>query len=159
MYLFKSHKDCCIISGSANITKGGLTENIETSITANCIKTEKIWIEAKNYFDTLTNNDNAYEATLLVIKQYETFYEQQKQFNKKVKPVPTRTKTQLAFDYINLIKHFKQFNSSQRLKNYNNKVKDYKNAKSILDQIADSPRLTQKQFEPLLDKLIARKWK
>jgi len=156
LYLFKSHKDCCIISGSANITKGGLTENKETSITADCIETENIWIEAKNYFDTLTNNDNADEATLLVIKQYETFYEQQKQFNKKAKPIPTRTKTQLAFDYKNLIKHFNKFNNSQRIENYRNKVDDYKNAKSILDQIADSSRLTQKQFEPLLDRLVVR---
>lgn len=157
LYLFKSNKDCCMISGSANITKGGLIANKETSITAVCLATEKIWIEAMYYFDTLTNNDNADEATLLVIKQYETFYEQQQQFNKRVKPIPTRSKTQLAFDYQNLIKHFKKFNNLKRLKNYRNKVDDYKKAKNILDQIADNSKLTQKQFEPLLDKLVVRK--
>lgn len=154
MYLFKSNKDCCIISGSANITKGGLTSNKEISISVECLETDKIWADAKSYFDTLINNENADEATLLVIKQYETFYEQQKQFNKKAKPIPSKTKTQLAFDYHNLTKHFNKFNNSQRQINFKQKADNYKQAKEILDQIADNSRLTQKQFEPLLDKLV-----
>ena len=157
MYLFKSNKDCCIISGSANITKGGLTSNKEISISVECLESDKVWADAKSYFDTLINNENADEATLLVIKQYETFYEQQKQFNKKAKPIPTKTKTQLAFDYHNLIKHFNKFNNSKRIETYRSKVDDYKKAKKILDQIADNPKLTQKRFEPILDRLVVRK--
>ena len=93
LYLFKSNKDCCIISGSANITEGGLTNNKETSLIADCNDTDIVWNEAKIYFDSLVSSENADEATLLVIKQYETFYEQQKQHNKKSKPIPTKTKS------------------------------------------------------------------
>lgn len=157
LYLFKSQKDCCVISGSANITKGGLVDNKETSIVADCVETEKIWVDAKSYFDTLLNIENSDEATLLVIKQYETFFEQQKQFNKKAKPIPTKTKSQLAFDYNNLVKHFKKFNNSERQENFKEKLVNYKKAKTILDQIADNTRLTQAQFEPLLDSLVGSK--
>lgn len=157
LYLFKSQKDCCVISGSANITKGGLIDNKETSIIADCIESEKIWVDAKSYFDNLLNLENSDEATLLVIKQYETFFEQQKQFNKKAKPIPTKTKSQLAFDYNNLVKHFKKFNNSERQKNFKEKLVNYKKAKIILDQIADNTRLTQAQFEPLLDSLVGSK--
>ena len=157
LYLFKSQKDCCVISGSANITKGGLVDNKETSIIADCIETDKIWVDAKSYFDTLLNLENSDEATLLVIKQYETFFEQQKQFNKKAKPIPTKTKSQLAFDYNNLVKHFKKFNNSERQENFKEKLVNYKKAKTILDQIADNTRLTQAQFEPLLDSLVGSK--
>lgn len=157
LYLFKSQKDCCVISGSANITKGGLVDNKETSIIADCIETEKIWVDAKSYFDTLLNLENSDEATLLVIKQYETFFEQQKQFNKKAKSIPTKTKSQLAFDYNNLVKHFKKFNNSERQENFKEKLVNYKKAKTILDQIADNTRLTQAQFEPLLDSLVGSK--
>ncbi len=157
LYLFKSQKDCCVISGSANITKGGLVDNKETSIIADCIETEKIWIDAKNYFDTLLILENSDEATLLVIKQYQTFFEQQKQFNKKAKPIPTKTNSQLAFDYNNLVKHFKKFNNSERQENFKEKLDNYKKAKAILDQIADNTRLTQAQFEPLLDSLVGSK--
>lgn len=157
LYLFKYKSDCCIISGSANITGGGLTTNKETSLIANCNDTDTTWKEAKKYFDTLVSADNASEATLLVIKQYETFYEQQKQHNKKAKPIPTRTKSQLAFDYANLLKHFKKFNNKQRQENFKEKLSHYKQARQILDEIADNPKLTQKQFEPLLDRLVGSK--
>lgn len=157
LYLFKSQKDCCVISGSANITKGGLIDNKETSIVADCKENDTIWKDAKNYFNILLNSENSDEATLLVIKQYETYFEQQKQYNKKAKPIPTRTKSQLAFDYENLAKHFKKFNNSERQENFREKLNNYNKAKLILDQIADNPKLTQKQFEPLLDSLVGSK--
>lgn len=154
LYLFKSKNDCCIISGSANITEGGLANNKETSLIADCNETDTIWKEAKKYFDSLLIPDNADEATLLVIKQYETFFEQQKQHNKKSKPIPTKTKSQLAFDYGNLLKHFQKFDNAKRQENYKDKLYSYKLAKKVLDEIADKSSLTQKQFEPLLDTLV-----
>ncbi|MFN8143511.1 MAG: phospholipase D-like domain-containing protein [Bacteroidia bacterium] len=157
LYLFQSNKDCCVISGSANITKGGLIDNKETSIIADCIETERIWIDAKIYFDNLLNLENSDEATLLVIKQYETFFEQQKQYNKKAKPIPTKTKSQLAFDYNNLVKYFKKFNTSERQENFKEKLNNYKIAKTILEEIAENSHLTQAQFEPLLDRLVGSK--
>lgn len=157
LYLFKDQNECCVISGSANITKGGLLDNQECSIVANCKTNDLIWTEAKNYYDSLTSIDNSDEATLLVIKQYETYFEQQKQHNKKAKSIPTKTKAQIAFDYDNLLRHFKKFNNAERQQKFRNKLENYKKAKIILDKIADNPRLTQKQFEPLLDSLVGSK--
>ena len=157
LYLFKSNEECCVISGSANITKGGLIDNKETSIIAECKDVDTIWEDAKNYFDILINPENSDEASLLVIKQYETYFEQQKQHNKKAKPIPTKTKSQLLFDYINLVEHFEKFDNIERKQNFKDKVSNYKRAKVVLDQIADNSRLTQKQFEPLLDSLVGSK--
>jgi len=157
LYLFKSKNDCRVISGSANITHGGLVENKETSIIVKCKENETIWIDSKNYFDELLKNENSDEVSLLVIKQYETYFEQQKQYNKKAKPIPTKTKSQLAFDYNNLIKHFKGFNNSERQHNFKEKLSNYKKAKDVLDQIADSTRIAQKQFESLIDSLVGSK--
>lgn len=157
LYLFKSKNGCCIISGSANITEGGLTNNKETSLIADCKDTDEIWKEASDYFNSLISSDNADEATLLVIKQYETFYEQQKQYNKKAKVIPTKTKSQIAFDYHNLLKHFQKFDNVKRQERFKNKLQNYKEAKKVLDEIADNAKLTQKQFEPLLDTLVGSK--
>lgn len=157
LYLFKQQKECCVISGSANLTKGGLIENKETSIIAICSDNDKIWIDAKNYFDTLTNHENSDEASLLVIKQYESYFEQQKQYNKSAKPIPTKSESQLAFNYFNLAKHLKGFDLTDREQEFNNKLQNYKRAKKILNQIADDSKLTQKQFEPLLDSLVGSK--
>lgn len=157
LYLFKQDNDCCIISGSANMTLGGLTKNREISITAKCNASDSIWIESKNYFNELMNNSNSEEASLLVIKQYETYYEQQKQYNKNSKPIPIKSKTQQLFNYNNLKKYYEEFDSSERQRNYNKRLRDYSEARSILDKIADNEELTQMQFEPLLDKLVGSK--
>lgn len=157
LYLFKNNKDCCVISGSANITSGGLLNNQESSLVLDCSDTETVWIEAKRYFESLLSNDNAEEATLLAIKKYETFYEEQKAHNKKSKPFPTKSKSQLAFDYDSLLNHFKKFDNKERQDEFQNKTRNYKKARKVLDEIADNPRLTQKQFEPLLDSLVGSK--
>jgi len=157
LYLFKSKNVCCIISGSANITEGGLTNNKETSLVADCKETDEIWKAASDCYNSLISSDAADEATLLVIKQYETFYEQQKQYNKKAKAIPTKTKSQIAFDYHNLLKHFQKFDNVKRQERFKNKLQNYKEAKKVLDEIADNARLTQKQFEPLLDALVGSK--
>lgn len=157
LYLFKSRIDCCIISGSANITEGGLINNKETSLISICKDTDEIWKEANGYFNSLLCSDNANEATLLVIKQYETFYEQQKHYNKKAKVIPTKTKSQIAFDYHNLLKHFLKFDNVKRQERFKNKLLNYKDAKEVLNEIADNTKLTQKQFEPLLDRLVGSK--
>ena len=157
LYLFKTKNNASIISGSANITQGGLVNNKETSLLINCSTDDKVWLDAIDYFENITNPENADEATLLVIKQYETYFEQQKQHNRKSKPIPIKTKTQLTFNYTNLLKHFKQFNNSKRSQAYNEKLQNYKKAKKILNSIAENSHLTQKQFEPLLDQLVGSK--
>lgn len=159
IYLFKSLNECRIISGSANMTEGGLINNKEASLLVNTKATDGVWIEAKKYFDFLINPLEADEVTLLSIKQYETFFEQHKRNNQKVPASPKKTPSQHAFDYTNLKKHFLTFDSDKRRFELNRKQRNYKEAMIILDKIADTPYLSQKEFEPLLDSLVGSKEK
>ena len=90
---------------------------------------------------------------MLIIKQYETYYEEQKASNQKVKPVPPP----LTGFFAELYKQFEDFNNKERSTNYRFRKARYQEAKTVLDQIADSPRLSQKQFAPLLDRLVGSK--
>jgi HKD family nuclease len=157
LYLFKKKDKCCVISGSANITQGGLIENAETSLLVYTQSNEDVWINSKKYFEKLQDIEHSNEASLLVIKQYETFFEQQKQYNKNAKAIPTKSKSQLAFDYNNLIEHFKAFDNTERQQQLDLKMSLYKEAKTILNRIADNKSLSQKEFEPLLDRLVGSK--
>jgi HKD family nuclease len=157
LYLFKAGDSCCIVSGSANITEGGLEKNVESSLVADCPATSKLWRDAKQFFDTLISTENADEATLLIIKQYENFFEQQKKHNKQSRSVPAKTKAQIAFNYQNLIRHFKEFDDEKRDQLFEKKMEDYREAKKLLDRIADSKTLTQNEFAPILDKLVGSK--
>lgn len=154
IYLFKSNKDCCIISGSANLTQGGLTTNDEVSLLLKCRDSDMVWIDVKSYFDTLIQSGNADEASLLIIKQYETFYESQKQYNKQAKAVPPLTISRLDFNYKNLLKHFKKYDRYERGKQFKLKLDNYKKALYLLNNIADNSKLTQKTFESQLDQLV-----
>jgi len=157
LYLFKNGSRCHVIAGSANVTGGGLLNNDECSILIDCEVSSTLWLDAKAYFDKLTSPDNAEKGTLVVIKQYETFYEQQRQHNKKAQPVPLRNKSQQDFNYGNLRTHFSKFDNKKRNETFKNKMYDYEEAKKVLDNIADHQRLTQKAFEPMLDSLVSSK--
>ena len=157
LYLFRSEDNCCVISGSANITKGGLTSNKETSLVADCQPTDAVWISANSYYEHLVSPACADEAELLIIKQYETYFEQQKRHNKESKPIPDIVVAKVPFAYPNLLKHYRKFDGSERLKSFQDKSKNYKEAKNVLNEIADNSRLTRKQFEPLLDRLVGCK--
>ena len=153
LYLFQSVEGCCVVSGSANLTKGGLVSNTESSLAVRCQQQDKLWSDARQFFNQLILPEHAQEATTLVIKQYETYFEEQKANNKKVKPVPTP----LIGFFDELRKQFEAFNTKERNNNYRIRKVRYQEAKSILDQIADSPRLSQKQFAALLDRLVGSK--
>jgi len=157
LYLFQKANDCIIIVGSANITKGGLQNNVECSLRYTCSPSDSAWRQAQKFFIELLKPENAEEATLLSIKRYESFYNRQKSNNKKARSSPDRKKSQNEFDYINLLRHFSKFDNNTREENYKHKKYHYKEARKVLDQIADDPLLTKAKFEPLLDSLVSSK--
>jgi len=151
LYLFQSDAGCCIVS--ANLTKGGLISNSESSVAIRCRQQDKLWADARVLFDQLISPENAQEATTLIIKQYETYFERQKANNQNVKPVPPP----LTGFFAELRKQFEAFNDNKRSANYRIRKSRYQEAKDILDLIADSTRLSQKQFASLLDRLVGSK--
>src|SRR5258708_979596 len=155
LYLFKCKQNCVIVSGSANITEGGLLTNTECSLSINCDESSTIWNDVNSFFNNLLLPGNSELATLLTIKKYEVFYEQQKQFNKRTKAVPTLRKSEKDFNYGNLQKHFLTFDNKKRERNFEEKSFHYTEAEKVLDNIADYPNLTRQAFEPLLDSLVS----
>ena len=99
LYLFSSGIKGTIICGSANITQGGLASNVECSLCIECNTTDVVWTDALAFFNRLLQPENSVEATLLSIKQYESFYESQRKLREKVQAIPERKKSQLQFNY------------------------------------------------------------
>jgi hypothetical protein len=157
IYLFKNGNAGVIISGSTNITQGGLAKNIECSLCVECDTNDNIWKSAMNFVNDLFQPNNAEEATLLAIKRYESFYESQKKLHGMVKATPDRKKNQLEFNYANLLKYFKTFNNKNREKLFEEKTIHYEEAKKILNRIADDSNLTKENFIPLLEELVSKK--
>jgi HKD family nuclease len=155
IYLFEKNKNCRIISGSANITNGGLKTNCETSLAVNTTRDDVLWNEAIIFFNKITGNENADEVSPLIIKTYETYYNSQKDILKNSKPVPK--KAELSFDESTLARHLSMFKSQGMQDIFKKRSDDYKMAKKVLDTIADTENLSKREFDKLLDKLVSRK--
>ena len=159
LYLFKRKNDCRIIAGSAYVTNGGLVSNTECSLEVDCLSSDKVWKDAKKFFENLLLPENSEEVTLLTIKRYESYYKPQKANQKKVKPIPVRKKSQLDFNYDNLKNHFMRFHNKEWDREYEKKVNNYREAKKVLDKIANIKSISKKEFAPLLDALVGSKGK
>lgn len=157
LYLFKIGSKGIIVTGSTNITQGGLAKNIECSLCVECNTTDAVWKDAKQFIDNLLLPENAEEATLLAIKRYESFYESQKKLHGMVRATPDRKKNQLEFNYANLLRYFKTYNNKKRDEIFAEKTGHYKEAKKILDRIANDTNLTKEKFIPLLEELVSKK--
>ena len=88
MYLFEADEGCKIILGSANMTKGGISSNMEISISIKCKCDSDIWKQAISTFDTYILN--SIPATRRSIEQYKSYYDKQLVYSKKINSIPQK---------------------------------------------------------------------
>lgn len=154
LFLFKNSEIGIIISGSANITKGGLTTNQEVSLISKTKLTGKDWKASIKYFKSITSKDNASLLNLMLINRYEDYYKKQLKARKDQKATPEKRDSEYSFDYKKLKKRFKKYRTTQSKVDFKQREKDYKDAKKLLNEIATSNRLTQNRFEEIIDALV-----
>lgn len=159
LYMIRKQDKGFIISGSANLTESGLVSNFECSLQLEVSTVNSVWKDAVEYFNVLSSARVSQPATLMAIKRYETFYEQQRQFNSKTRSTPDRNEIQRELSYEGLLRHLVSFNTEYREQNQQAKIRNYQEARAVLDQIADTRNLTQTTFSPLLDRLVGEKGK
>ncbi len=152
MYLFESKNGGKIILGSANMTKGGISTNNEVSICLDCKLDSEIWEQSKATFNTYLANSEP--ASLLVIGQYKRFYDKQQERNSDL---DTSLLSENTFNYAILKEYLEEWEQEDLEKIFSERKKSYRNAVRILNEIADTQRLTEAKFIPLLDSLL-QKW-
>lgn len=154
LFIFKNNDRGIIISGSANITKGGLTTNQEVSLVSNTKPSSKDWKAAIKYFKSMTSKDNASLLNLMLINRYEDYYKKQLKARKDQKTTPEKRDSEYSFDYKKLKKRLKKYRTAQSKVDFNQREKDYKKAKKLLNEIITINRLTQDRFEDIIDSLV-----
>lgn len=156
LFVFINGDNATVVSGSANITSGGMVENEEISLLVNMPVYSDNFTYLKKHFDTITNKKNAEAVNLLAIKRYEAFYNEQKEARKNQKTVPPKSSQEYDFDYSKL----KKWLTTYDLKAFKSQVRqrelDYQKAEKLLDDIATKP-LSQEKFEETIDRLVGKK--
>lgn len=153
MYLFESKNGGKIILGSANMTKGGISTNNEVSICLDCELDSEIWKQSVFTFNAYIANSEF--ATLKTIRQYKKFYNKQRENNRAAMAVPLLS--QKTFNRDTLKEYLEEWEQEDLKQMFSERKKSYRKAVKILNEIADTPRLTESKFIPLLDSLL-NKW-
>ncbi len=155
LYIMRQGNRATIMTGSANLTSGGLESNYECSLLIEESLTSKIYHDFFSYFQSLKDEHLSTRATLLQIKNYESFYEDQQKLRKNIKAKPDKGYRELHFNYENLLVLYNNYKKMQDIDmTFNERMQEYAAAKKILDEIADSPKLTKTKFIPLLEQLV-----
>lgn len=151
MYLFEADEGCKIILGSANMTKGGISSNMEISISIKCKRDSDIWKQAISTFDTYILN--SIPATRRAIEQYKIYYDKQLVYSKKINSIPQKYD---VVDCAALEKYLTEKLQKKLKRNLVKRKKTYRYAVEILDEIADKSSLTEEDFIFLLDEVLQR---
>ncbi len=150
-FLFENVKYATVIIGSANLTRGGLVGNEECSLQVNTETTSEFFGQAKQYMMRLA--DLAEQATLLRVLQYESFYNEQAGARNAAKAKPDARPT--LFNYDNLHEWLRLYEEEKDREGiYRDKLMDYRNARGLLDEIAEIPNISREAFIPLFEQLV-----
>jgi len=156
LFAFRTANTGIIVCGSANITNGGLIGNEEFSVSSETDTSSPEWREVITYFTKITDTKKADLVSLLVINRYEQFYNEQKKVRTKQKSAPDKKASVYTFDYTKLKERLKDYRNNDYRQILKERINDYIKARHLLDEIADSSRMSQRRFEDIIDTLVGK---
>lgn len=155
-------KKVIIIVGSANMTRGGLCDNIEACM-SNIVNVGSVEDErVKQIFDEIISQKYSEIASPINVGRYESKYKKrsklakkmindlEKEFKKELKDIP-----QPKFDEKLLKRYIVKFNKDKNYpETWERRKGSYIKAKKLLDKLESSPPLTKKEFLEDYSKLV-----
>jgi HKD family nuclease len=156
LYLFKNNTEVNILSGSANITSGGLVGNNEVSTLVTTKSSNAVWKDAFSYMQNILLPENADIVTPTKLNIYRQHYEKQKRFRKGQKATADKKSYDFAFDLVKLKEDLADFKDKEFIADFKERKKSYKKAKDLLDEIVDSKSLSQNRYQEIIEKLVGK---
>ena len=145
VYYFRTKNDVSILVGSANLTGGGLETNSEISAFFETAKGSKEEIQFSSIVELYF--DNSTEANELEISQYERKYKIYKsKQNKAKKEFDEEVKQIHELDLSKLDKYLKEYINDGGNEGFQNRIKNYKNAKVLLNNLSKTQILSANEF-------------
>jgi HKD family nuclease len=138
IYYFCKGNKISILTGSANLTGGGLETNYEVSILMETEKGSSVDQEFKSMIKTYSENSTLITGDLQ-ISQYERDFETYKKQHKKAeKEFKAEIASTHKIDLSTLDKYFKEYLQEVGTKRYENRKSDYNSIKKLLDKLTTS---------------------
>jgi len=155
---FAGNKATAIV-GSSNLTKGGMVDNIEAATSIKISKNDKYITEIKDYLKTIEKDKRSQLADPLLISQYERRHET---YKKRIKKAEREAKSEMAklFELdISLLKKYlsEYIGDKKEQSNWRNRIRDYKKARSILNNINPDNISSKSEFLMEYERLVGKK--
>ncbi len=136
LYLSEKNKTFVAVVGSANMTNGGFNDNFELSSVITGNLSESIFADLKSYIKDLIVESE--EANPLILSQYKNKFDI---YNKKMKAAIKDAKKNIDQKFVIDIKKLNKFvkeylADEEETSNWQERVINYKDAKTILNTIA-----------------------
>lgn len=154
IYYFKKGRSISILTGSANLTGGGLETNFEISLLIETSIRSKIYKDFKSVVDIFSNSSNDFSDELL-ISQYENDYEKYKQRHKQADREFNAEKSKAhKFDLSKLPKYVEEYKADKETDDrFENRTKKYKTAKKLLNEITRAKISSPMEFLNYYDEI------
>ncbi|MEO7215543.1 phospholipase D family protein [Mucilaginibacter sp.] len=154
LYLIKDREYCHIISGSANMTNGGLNVNNEVSLYFRCAGDNPMWLDSLAYFSDCISPAKADLLSERIIAIYRDYHKKQKKIIVQAEEFPDKTGS-LIYNLKKLKAHYTKLDQKEINAGFKKKRADYLEAKEVLDSIADTQH-TPAQFKVLVEDMVGK---
>jgi len=154
LYLIKDQQHCHIITGSANMTNGGLNVNNEVSLYYRCTVDDPMWIASQAYFADCISSAKADLLSERIIAIYRDYHKKQKKIMVQAEEFPDLTGS-LIYDLKKLKAHYGRLDKIEIQAGFKKKRADYREAKEVLNTIADHQH-TPAQFKVLVEDMVGK---
>lgn len=152
VYYFRTKNDISILVGSANLTGGGLETNSEISAFFETTKGSKEDKQFRAIVEQYSHNST--EVNELEISQYERKYLIYKSKQKKAKQEFDEEVKQIhELDLSKLVKYLKEYISGGGNERFQNRIKNYKNAKVLLNNLSNAQIRSASEFLEYYDEI------
>jgi len=154
IYYFRKGNKVSILTGSANMTCGGLESNFEISVLIETLTNSAIDISFKSTINGYSRYAIDFDDEIL-ISQYESDFDKYQTKHKKAdKEFNTELANSHKLDFSKVSKYVKEYKSDLgRASNFNYRTKQYKLANSLIHQIAKETITSPRAFLEYYDKI------
>lgn len=159
LYLWIKDSIASVVIGSANLTGGGLKENVELSVLHNLPKEAELVRQVQAFAKKIEDGSRVFPATRIGLSQYQRKHEI---FTKKRKAAEKEAREELSkiyiFDEKKLKKYLAEYKASKEEKaDLKTKSENYKKARLLLDSLVDKPIKTKEAFLKIYGQLVGEK--
>lgn len=159
LYYWEKGKQTTVAIGSANLTGGGLKDNLELSVLIQLGSENLLLSELKTYFDMIHSSERVKTANRIMLSQYERKYEIA---NKKMKDAKEEVSREISklfdLDEETLQICLTEYNNNNYEQNsYKEKIDKYQEAKILLDKLISSRVMNKQRFLITYEKLVGGK--